>query len=152
MTVISPSKFHPSGQGLRAVLHNVRVDLRPGPQLWHNSGLPGGREGKSEHVLVNSVLMTYADQLRPFPGQVTEYVSTGNSTVLLANGTEVVTEDIHTIRMEHPAFVFTERICIAFFTIEYGLRLFAAPRKLKFALKPLNLVFKNYYYKINLNK
>ena len=65
MTAISQSKFHPSGQGLRAVLHNVRVDLRPGPQLWHNSGLPGGREGRSEHVLVKCVPMTYADQLPP---------------------------------------------------------------------------------------
>lgn len=49
-------------------------------------------------------------------------------------------EKIEEIRVEHPAFVFTERICIAFFTVEYCLRLFAAPRKFRFALKPLNLV------------
>lgn len=72
--------------------------------------------------------------------QVTEYVSTGNYTVRLPNGTEVLHEEVEAIRIEHPAFVFTERICIAFFTIEYALRLFAAPRKLRFALKPLNLV------------
>lgn len=44
------------------------------------------------------------------------------------------------IRTEHPAFIFTERICIAFFTVEYCLRMFAAPKKLKFMFKPLNLV------------
>jgi hypothetical protein len=75
-----------------------------------------------------------------FKKKVTEYFSSGNQTVTLANGTSVVEEKIVAIRMEHPSFVFTERICIAFFTIEYALRLFAAPRKLRFALKPLNLV------------
>lgn len=44
------------------------------------------------------------------------------------------------MRVEHPVFVFTERICIAFFTVEYCLRFFAAPRKWRFAIKPLNLV------------
>uniref|UniRef100_A0A1I8C311 Ion_trans domain-containing protein n=1 Tax=Meloidogyne hapla TaxID=6305 RepID=A0A1I8C311_MELHA len=72
--------------------------------------------------------------------QVLEYVSSGNQTILLPNGTEIIQEDIEPIRIEHPIFVFTERVCIAFFTIEYLLRLFAAPRKLRFALKPLNLV------------
>ncbi|KAF7634175.1 hypothetical protein Mgra_00006473 [Meloidogyne graminicola] len=72
--------------------------------------------------------------------QVIEYVSSGNQTVSLPNGTEIIQEEIEPIRMEHPIFVFTERICIAFFTIEYLLRLFAAPRKLRFILKPLNLV------------
>jgi hypothetical protein len=73
------------------------------------------------------------------PMQVTEYVSS-NRTVEYENGTSEVVEEIELLRIEHPAFVFTERICIAFFTIEYALRLFAAPRKLRFALKPLNLV------------
>uniref|UniRef100_A0A914M915 Uncharacterized protein n=1 Tax=Meloidogyne incognita TaxID=6306 RepID=A0A914M915_MELIC len=72
--------------------------------------------------------------------QVIEYVSSGNQTIMLPNGTEMIQEDIEPIRIEHPIFVFTERVCIAFFTIEYLLRLFAAPRKLRFVLKPLNLV------------
>lgn len=63
-----------------------------------------------------------------------------NTTVTFPNGTVSVVEKSETIRLEHPAFVFTERICIAFFTIEYCLRIFAVPRKIRFALKPLNLV------------
>ncbi|KAL3095984.1 hypothetical protein niasHS_005743 [Heterodera schachtii] len=72
--------------------------------------------------------------------QVTEYIPTGNRSVITSNGTSIEREEFEAVRVEHPAFVFTERICIAFFTIEYCLRLFAAPRKLRFALKPLNLV------------
>jgi hypothetical protein len=79
------------------------------------------------------------DKITLFLKKVIEYVSAGNHTVV-RNGTEVVEEQIEMQRHEHPAFVLTERICIAFFTIEYALRLFAAPRKLRFALKPLNLV------------
>lgn len=63
-----------------------------------------------------------------------------NETIVLPNGTVRVVEKIEEMRVEHPVFVFTERICIAFFTVEYCLRLFAAPRKLRFAMKPLNLV------------
>ncbi|VDL63829.1 unnamed protein product [Nippostrongylus brasiliensis] len=58
----------------------------------------------------------------------------------LSFGTIPDFQKVEEMRVEHPAFVFTERICIAFFTVEYCLRLFAAPRKLRFALKPLNLV------------
>ncbi|MCP9264540.1 hypothetical protein DINM_022649 [Dirofilaria immitis] len=72
--------------------------------------------------------------------QVVQYLPTYNETVLLPNGTITVVEKIEEMRIEHPIFVLTERICIAFFTIEYCLRLFAAPRKLRFMLKPLNLV------------
>ncbi|CAJ0950219.1 unnamed protein product, partial [Mesorhabditis belari] len=72
--------------------------------------------------------------------QVTHYMPPHNETVLLPNGTVTVIEKVEEMKVEHPAFVFTERICIAFFTVEYCLRLFAAPRKLRFALKPLNLV------------
>uniref|UniRef100_A0A0N5ALN7 BTB domain-containing protein n=1 Tax=Syphacia muris TaxID=451379 RepID=A0A0N5ALN7_9BILA len=63
-----------------------------------------------------------------------------NTTVTFPNGTVAVVEKSDTVKLEHPAFVFTERICIAFFTIEYCLRIFAVPKKLRFALKPLNLV------------
>jgi hypothetical protein len=63
-----------------------------------------------------------------------------NETIVLANGTVTIIEKVEEVRVEHPAFVFTERVCIAFFTCEYILRLFAAPRKLRFAMKPLNLV------------
>lgn len=63
-----------------------------------------------------------------------------NETIVLPNGTVTVVQKVEQMRVEHPAFVFTERICIAFFTVEYCLRFFAAPRKLRFALKPLNLV------------
>lgn len=72
--------------------------------------------------------------------QVTHYMPPHNETIVLPNGTVTVVEKVEEMRVEHPAFVFTERICIAFFTVEYCLRLFAAPRKLRFALKPLNLV------------
>ncbi|KAK6031812.1 K+ channel tetramerization domain protein [Ostertagia ostertagi] len=72
--------------------------------------------------------------------QVTHYMPPQNETIVLPNGTVSVVEKVEEMRVEHPAFVFTERICIAFFTVEYCLRLFAAPRKLRFALKPLNLV------------
>ncbi|VDO58572.1 unnamed protein product [Haemonchus placei] len=72
--------------------------------------------------------------------QVTHYMPPQNETIVLPNGTVTVVEKVEEMRVEHPAFVFTERICIAFFTVEYCLRLFAAPRKLRFALKPLNLV------------
>ncbi|VDN06566.1 unnamed protein product [Thelazia callipaeda] len=72
--------------------------------------------------------------------QVIQYLPAQNETVLLPNGTLTVIERIEEIKIEHPGFVFTERICIAFFTVEYCLRLFAAPRKFRFALKPLNLV------------
>lgn len=68
------------------------------------------------------------------------YLPAHNETVLLPNGTVTVVEKVEEMRVEHPGFVFTERICIAFFTVEYCLRLFAAPRKFRFALKPLNLV------------
>ncbi|VDN60785.1 unnamed protein product [Dracunculus medinensis] len=71
---------------------------------------------------------------------VTQYLPSHNETVIFPNGTVKMVEKIEEIRVEHPAFVFTERICIAFFTVEYCLRLFAAPRKFRFALKPLNLV------------
>ncbi|KAL6741668.1 hypothetical protein Aduo_014899 [Ancylostoma duodenale] len=72
--------------------------------------------------------------------QVTHYMPPHNETIVLPNGTVTVVEKVEEMKVEHPAFVFTERICIAFFTVEYCLRLFAAPRKLRFALKPLNLV------------
>uniref|UniRef100_A0A915MAI4 Uncharacterized protein n=1 Tax=Meloidogyne javanica TaxID=6303 RepID=A0A915MAI4_MELJA len=41
--------------------------------------------------------------------QVIEYVSSGNQTIMLPNGTEMIQEDIEPIRIEHPIFVFTER-------------------------------------------
>uniref|UniRef100_A0A915PNH0 BTB domain-containing protein n=1 Tax=Setaria digitata TaxID=48799 RepID=A0A915PNH0_9BILA len=72
--------------------------------------------------------------------QVTHYLPAHNETVLLPNGTITVIEKIEEMRVEHQIFVLTERICIAFFTVEYCLRLFAAPRKIRFTLKPLNLV------------
>ncbi|KJH43326.1 K+ channel tetramerization domain protein [Dictyocaulus viviparus] len=71
---------------------------------------------------------------------ITHYLPPRNETIVLSNGTVTIVEKVEEMRVEHPAFVFTERICIAFFTVEYCLRLFAAPRKLRFALKPLNLV------------
>uniref|UniRef100_A0A183I3E6 K+ channel tetramerization domain protein n=1 Tax=Onchocerca flexuosa TaxID=387005 RepID=A0A183I3E6_9BILA len=71
--------------------------------------------------------------------QTTQY-SAYNETILLPNGTITIVEKIKEMRVEHQIFVLTERICIAFFTVEYFLRLFAAPRKLRFTLKPLNLV------------
>jgi hypothetical protein len=55
------------------------------------------------------------------------------------NETRLVNDEIP-IRVEHPAFVFAERICIAFFTVEYILRYFAAPLKIRFVLKVLNVV------------
>ncbi|KAK0408271.1 hypothetical protein QR680_003865 [Steinernema hermaphroditum] len=72
--------------------------------------------------------------------QITTFMPPHNETIVLPNGTVTVVEKIEEMKVEHPAFVFTERICIAFFTVEYCLRFFAAPRKLRFALKPLNLV------------
>uniref|UniRef100_A0A914CIZ9 Uncharacterized protein n=1 Tax=Acrobeloides nanus TaxID=290746 RepID=A0A914CIZ9_9BILA len=72
--------------------------------------------------------------------QVTQYMPPQNETIVLPNGTVTIVEKVEEMKVEHPAFVFTERICIAFFTVEYCLRLFAAPRKIRFALKPLNLV------------
>ena len=72
--------------------------------------------------------------------QVIQYLPPHNETVVLPNGTVTVMEKVEEMKVEHTAFVVTERICIAFFTVEYCLRMFAAPRKLRFALKPLNLV------------
>ncbi|KAE9553837.1 hypothetical protein FO519_002967 [Halicephalobus sp. NKZ332] len=72
--------------------------------------------------------------------QVIQYLPPHNETVVLPNGTVTVMEKVEEMKVEHTAFVITERICIAFFTVEYCLRMFAAPRKLRFALKPLNLV------------
>ncbi|CAB3396935.1 unnamed protein product [Caenorhabditis bovis] len=72
--------------------------------------------------------------------QVPQNMPPHNETIVLPNGTVIVVGKVEQMRVEHPAFVFTERICIAFFTVEYCLRFFAAPRKLRFALKPLNLV------------
>ncbi|CAI2354590.1 unnamed protein product [Caenorhabditis sp. 36 PRJEB53466] len=72
--------------------------------------------------------------------QVTHLMPPHDETVVLPNGTATIVQKVEQMRVEHPAFVFTERICIAFFTVEYCLRFFAAPRKLRFALKPLNLV------------
>jgi hypothetical protein len=48
--------------------------------------------------------------------------------------------DNEPMRVEHPIFVFAERLCIVFFTIEYTLRFFAAPQKCRFALQALNVV------------
>uniref|UniRef100_A0A914XDC6 Uncharacterized protein n=1 Tax=Plectus sambesii TaxID=2011161 RepID=A0A914XDC6_9BILA len=72
--------------------------------------------------------------------QVIQYMHPHNETMLLPNGEVTVVEKVEQVRVEHPAFVFTERICIAFFTVEYIMRFFAAPRKMRFVLKPLNLV------------
>ncbi|CAD6186686.1 unnamed protein product [Caenorhabditis auriculariae] len=72
--------------------------------------------------------------------QVTYYMAPHKESVVLPNGVVQVVSKVEEMRVEHPAFVFTERICIAFFTVEYCLRFFAAPRKMRFALKPLNLV------------
>ncbi|CAI4227246.1 unnamed protein product [Auanema sp. JU1783] len=72
--------------------------------------------------------------------QVTHYLPPHNETIVLPNGTVTIVEKVEEMRVEHPIFVFTERICIAFFTVEYCLRMFAAPRKWRFAIKPLNLV------------
>ncbi|CAJ0561670.1 unnamed protein product, partial [Mesorhabditis spiculigera] len=72
--------------------------------------------------------------------QVTQYMPPHNETVVLPNGTVTIVEKVEEMKVEHSAFVFTERTCIAFFTVEYCLRFFAAPRKLRFALKPLNVV------------
>lgn len=63
-----------------------------------------------------------------------------NDSLITTNGTVILYEWMEEIKVEHPAFVFTERICIAFFTVEYCLRLFAAPKKFRFAIKALNLV------------
>uniref|UniRef100_A0AC35FN17 Uncharacterized protein n=1 Tax=Panagrolaimus sp. PS1159 TaxID=55785 RepID=A0AC35FN17_9BILA len=72
--------------------------------------------------------------------QVIQYLPPHNESVVLPNGTVTIMEKVEEMKVEHTAFVITERICIAFFTVEYCLRMFAAPRKLRFALKPLNLV------------
>uniref|UniRef100_A0A915EN19 Uncharacterized protein n=1 Tax=Ditylenchus dipsaci TaxID=166011 RepID=A0A915EN19_9BILA len=73
--------------------------------------------------------------------QITEIVATGkNQSVQMPDGNWTSQEMYVSQRTEHPAFVFTERVCIAFFTVEYCLRMFASPNKLKYALKPLNLV------------
>ncbi|CAD5224129.1 unnamed protein product [Bursaphelenchus okinawaensis] len=72
--------------------------------------------------------------------QVTKEMPPVNETIVLPNGTVMVIEKMEQIRVEHTSFVFTERICIAFFTVEYCLRMFAAPRKIRFAMKALNLV------------
>lgn len=71
---------------------------------------------------------------------MTQYLPAHNETILLPNGTITVVEKIEEMRVEHQIFVLTERICIAFFTVEYCLRLFAAPRKFRFTVKPLNMV------------
>jgi len=72
--------------------------------------------------------------------QVIQYMPPHNETVIQSDGRVTTVERIEQIRVEHPAFVFTERICIAFFTVEYILRFFAAPRKMRFVLKALNMV------------
>uniref|UniRef100_A0A914Y9J3 Uncharacterized protein n=1 Tax=Panagrolaimus superbus TaxID=310955 RepID=A0A914Y9J3_9BILA len=72
--------------------------------------------------------------------QVIQYLPPHNESIVLPNGTVTIMEKVEEMKVEHTAFVITERICIAFFTVEYCLRMFAAPRKLRFALKPLNLV------------
>ncbi|KAI1719914.1 ion transport protein [Ditylenchus destructor] len=73
--------------------------------------------------------------------QVIELIPTGQTeSITFPNGTKYTQEHYIQQRVEHPAFVFTERVCIAFFTVEYCLRMFASPNKLKYALKPLNLV------------
>uniref|UniRef100_A0AC35UIF3 BTB domain-containing protein n=1 Tax=Rhabditophanes sp. KR3021 TaxID=114890 RepID=A0AC35UIF3_9BILA len=72
--------------------------------------------------------------------QITQYMPPHSEVVVGPDGSVSVVEKIEQLRVEHPAFVFTERICIAFFTVEYCLRMFASPKKLHFMLKPLNLV------------
>ncbi|KAI6237151.1 Potassium voltage-gated channel subfamily B member 2 [Aphelenchoides besseyi] len=72
--------------------------------------------------------------------QVVQHMPPRSDPIVLQNGTVILVNFIEEMRVEHPAFVFTERICIAFFTVEYCLRMFAAPRKIRFALRALNLV------------
>lgn len=73
--------------------------------------------------------------------QVTTVWPAQNLTIVDQNGTSYVEYmPAQYVRQEHPAFIYIEYLCIAFFTIEYSLRLFASPRKLRFMLKPLNIV------------
>ncbi|XP_041950164.1 potassium voltage-gated channel subfamily F member 1-like [Alosa sapidissima] len=64
------------------------------------------------------------------------------SSAALCAGTipELQTRDAHGNPAEPPALVTIDTACIAWFTIEYLLRLLAAPRKLRFLLSFLNII------------
>jgi len=46
----------------------------------------------------------------------------------------------HTEEIDHPFFELIETVCIAWFTIEFLVRFWASPKRLKFLKSPLNLI------------
>ncbi|CAD5226884.1 unnamed protein product [Bursaphelenchus xylophilus] len=49
-------------------------------------------------------------------------------------------EDMRPEMVEHPVFNYVENICVIYFTLEYVLRLWVAPRKLAFVKEFLNII------------
>ncbi|CAL1585792.1 unnamed protein product [Knipowitschia caucasica] len=64
------------------------------------------------------------------------------SSVVMCVGTipELQVEDAEGVRSEHPTLEMMESACIGWFTLEYVLRLFSCPHKLKFALAFMNII------------
>lgn len=61
----------------------------------------------------------------------------------IRNGTTVVTSEVtgyKTRKAYEPVFFVTESACIAWFTVEYIIRLIASPRKFQFLHQPLNMI------------
>ena len=116
-----------AGESLRTFIHPFCCNLSDGIKFRNNTRLPGETSNSYDSQFYSNL-------------QVIQYMPPHNESVVLPNGTVTVMEKVEEMKVEHTAFVITERICIAFFTVEYCLRMFAAPRKLRFALKPLNLV------------
>uniref|UniRef100_A0A1I7YFL0 BTB domain-containing protein n=1 Tax=Steinernema glaseri TaxID=37863 RepID=A0A1I7YFL0_9BILA len=60
---------------------------------------------------------------------------TVSSTTVVKNG-----QDARPEMVEHPVFNYVENICVIYFTFEYLLRLWVAPRKFAFAKQLLNII------------
>lgn len=60
---------------------------------------------------------------------------TVSTTTVIKNGEENKPEMV-----EHPVFNYVENICVIYFTFEYLLRLWVAPRKLSFIKEFLNII------------
>ena len=89
----------------------------------------------SMSVILLSIVMFCLETLPAFKERT--YVDTDSKT---GNGTANGEGSERTKLVYEPVFFVIEAACIAWFTLEYGLRLIASPRKCRFLYQPLNLI------------